>query len=95
MKLVIRTLCFQVFCVALFTLVYIVYKNDFVRDPSYTRNKTTVPELLDCFFLAVTVQAGVGYSDLIPNTNISKTILIIQQFIMISANVFTLYIFTL
>ena len=95
MKLVIKTVTFQVFCVLLFTLVYIAYKNDFVRDPSFTPNKTPIPDLLDCFFLATTVQAGVGYSDLIPTTTISKILLIIQQFIMISANVFTLYIFTL
>lgn len=95
MKLVIKTFAFQVFCVILFTLIYIAFKNDFVRDPTFTKNKTTVPELLDCFFLATTVQAGVGYSDLIPNSDTSKIILILQQFIMISANLFTLYIFTL
>jgi len=94
MRVVIKTVAFQFLCVLLFGLVYLSFKNHFVRDTNYTTDKKKDPELLDCLFLATTVQAGVGYSDLYPITDTAKIILIIQQFIMISTNVFLLYIFT-
>jgi hypothetical protein len=95
MKLVIRTVIFQFVCVIFFGLIYLSFKNHFLRDPAYTTNRKSDPELLDCLFLSTTIQAGVGYSDLYPITDASKIIMIIQQFIMISTNVFLLYIFTL
>ena len=95
MRIVIKTVTFHLFCVLLFGLVYLLFKNDFIRDPNFTTNKKKEPEVLDCFFLATTVQAGVGYSDLYPITDIAKIIMMIQQFIMISTYVFLLYIFTL
>jgi len=95
MKLVIRTVSFQILCILLFTPIYISLKNHFVRDPNYTTDNKKDSELLDCLFLATTIQAGVGYSDLYPITYIAKFILIVQQLIMISTNVFLLYIFTL
>jgi hypothetical protein len=95
MKLVIRTVVFQFICVIFFGLIYLSFKNHFLRDPAYAVDKKSDPELLDCLFLATTIQAGVGYSDLYPTTDLSKIIMIIQQFIMISLNVFLLYIFTL
>jgi hypothetical protein len=81
--------------VLIFGLVYLSFKNHFRRDPAYTLDNKSDPELFDCLFLATTIQAGVGYSDLYPITDLSKIIMIIQQFIMISLNVFLLYIFTL
>jgi hypothetical protein len=95
MKIVIKTVSFHFLCILLFGLVYLSFKEGFVRDPAYTLDKKKEPEILDCLFLATTVQAGVGYSDLYPITDTAKVILIIQQFIMISTNVFLLYIFTL
>jgi hypothetical protein len=95
MKIVIRTVAFQILCVVLFGLLYILFKKHFVRDPTYTTDKKKEPELIDCLFLATTVQSGVGYSDLYPITHTSKILLIIQQFIMITTNVFLLYIFTI
>ena len=50
---------------------------------------------IDFFFLSTTIQAGVGYPDLIAITSLSKIILMIQQIIMITTNIFILYIFTL
>ena len=50
---------------------------------------------MDFFLLSTTIQAGVGISDLYPITFYSKIVMIIQQFLVISAHVFTLYIFTL
>jgi len=89
MKLVIRTVFFHFICILLFSLVYWVYRNDFKRADN------TYGEFIDYLFLSTTVQAGVGYSDLYPITDTSKLIMIFQQFIMISTNVFLLYLFTL
>ena len=94
MRIVIKTVLFQFLCVLLFGLVYLYFKSHFVRDPAYTTDKKIEAEILDCLFLSTTVQAGVGYSDLYPITDTAKVILIIQQFVMISTNVFLLYIFT-
>ena len=95
MRIVIKTVVFHFLCVVLFGLIYVSYKNHFVRDPAYTIDKKKEPELLDCLFLATTIQAGVGYSDLFPATDLAKIIMIIQQFVMISSNVFLLYILTI
>ena len=95
MRVVVKTVAFQFLCVILFGLIYLSYTNHFTRDTSYTIDKNKEPELIDCLFLATTIQAGVGYSDLYPITDVAKIIMIIQQFVMISTNVFLLYIFTI
>lgn len=95
MRIVIKTVLFQFLCVLFFGLLYLSFKEHFVRDPSFTPNGKKDAEILDCLFLATTIQCGVGYSDLYPITDAAKVILIIQQFVMISTNVFLLYIFTL
>ena len=94
MRIVVKTVAFQFLCVLLFGLIYVSFKANFVRNPKYTVDNNKEPELLDCLFLATTIQAGVGYSDLYPITDFAKIIMIIQQFVMISTNVFLLYIFT-
>lgn len=89
MRVVVKYLMYNIICIFLFGLAYhYLGNNNFKRD-----DKLPV-EWLDCLFLSTTVQAGVGYSDLTPSTDLSKMILIFQQFLMISANVFILYIFT-
>jgi hypothetical protein len=95
MRIVIKTVVFQFLCVLLFGLVYLSIKEHFIRDVNFTIDQKKDPEILDCLFLATTIQAGVGYSDLYPITSASKIIMIIQQFVMISTNVFLLYFFTL
>jgi hypothetical protein len=89
MKLVIRTVFFHFMCILIFSLVYWVYRDDFKRDDK------NPGDFIDYLFLSTTVQAGVGYSDLYPISHTSKLIMIFQQFIMISTNVFLLYLFTL
>ena len=89
MKLVIRTVFFHFMCILLFSLIYWLYKANFKRDDKKPG------KVIDYLFLSTTIQAGVGYSDLYPITDTSKLIIIFQQFIMISTNVFLLYLFTL
>ena len=94
MKIVIRTFIFHLLSIVLFGLVYFFFESHFVRDKIYTVNKNNRPEVIDCLFLATTIQCGVGYSDLYPITSLAKMILIMQQFTMISTNILLLYVLT-
>jgi hypothetical protein len=93
MKLVIKTVLFNFICIFIFGLIYWFLTDQFVRGESFSKNNSSVPELIDHLFLSTTLQAGVGFSDLYPTTNFTKSLVILQQFIMISINVFMIYIF--
>ena len=93
MKLVIRGAAFNILCIIIFGLIYWNLKSHFTKDKDF--QKMIYGEPIDFFFLSTTIQAGVGYQDLTAVTNLSKFILMIQQFIMITSNLFLLYIFTL
>lgn len=90
MRLVIKALFYNICCITIFGLLY-----DYLGDKHFKRDDKKPVERIDCLFLSTTVQAGVGYSDLTPITDLAKMILIFQQFLMISSNVFILYIFSL
>ena len=89
MRLVLKTLFFHLVCISIFGIIYWNLAEHFSLVINNTR-----PELIDFVFLSTTVQAGVGLSDLNPLTSLSKFLLIVQQFIMISTNVFLFYFFT-
>ena len=93
MKLVIRAAAFNILCIIIFGSIYWICKKHFTKDKTLQKMIYGVP--LDFFFLSTTIQAGVGYQDLTAITNLSKIILIIQQIVMITSNIFLLYIFTL
>jgi hypothetical protein len=88
MKLAIRTVSFHLLCIVVFSFLYYIYQEDF-------DGKGDEKKLMDFILLSTTVQAGVGITDLYPATFYSKLIIIIQQMVMITTNIFTIYIFTL
>ena len=90
MKLLIKNIVFRIFCILIFTFIYWYYS----RDHFINSNKIT-PHFIDCVFLSTTVEAGVGYSSVYPVTTFGKIIMIIQQILMITNNLVTLYIFTI
>jgi hypothetical protein len=92
MKLVIRAAVFNILCIIIFGLIYLSLKTHFTKDE--TAQKIIYGEPIDFFFLSTTVQAGVGYQDLTAFTNVSKFVLMIQQFGMITSNILLLYVFT-
>lgn len=49
--------------------------------------------LIDCFGLSITIQSSVGITNVIPITNTSKIVMMIQQMLLIMIYVFTVYIF--
>ena len=89
MKLVIRTVVFHIMCILFFALFYYYFKDHF--NVKLSKEITT----LDYLYLSTTIQAGVGMSDMYPVSFYGKSIMIIQQILMIMTNVFTLYIFNL
>jgi len=89
MKIVIRTVVFHFFCILFFAVFYYYFKEHYQRKLSEETNR------LDCLLLSTTIQAGVGISDIYPISFYGKIIMIIQQLLMITTHVFTLYIFNL
>lgn len=91
MKLVLRTIIFHFICILIFAVVYYNLAESFADTSPTHDNKT----FLDYILLSVTIQAGVGFAFLDPVTVYAKLAIILQQIIMISTNVLTIYIFTL
>lgn len=89
MKIVIRTVIFHFLCIIIFALSYFYFKEHL---SSNIKDEFTV---MECLFLSTTIQAGVGLTDIHPTAFHTQIIMMIQQFIMIMTNVFTVYIFTL
>lgn len=89
MKQLVRSVVYKICSIIIFSAIYWLYSNHFLN------NNNKIPNFIDCLFLSVTVEAGVGYTDLNPITNVSKVILMLQQFLMITSNIFLLYIFTI
>jgi len=91
MKLAIRTVLFQFTCIIFFALIYY-----FFRDYLKSKSKNDSPfSLIDCFFLSVTIQAGVGITDIFPISYHTQVVMMIQQLVMLTSSIFTIYFFTL
>jgi len=88
MKLVLKTFLFHAMCILFFSIVYRTEKKSF-------DNLNENSNFIDFLSLSTTIQAGVWYSKIYPNNDWVKTLMIIQQLLMISTNIFTIYIFTL
>ena len=91
MKNVLRILFLHLLCIFIFTFVYYHLKEDF-RDVNVHNKKKTV---IDYITLSVTIQSGVGLTYLEPTSPHSKIAVLIQQLLLISNHVLTLYVFTI
>ena len=89
MKNAIRTIVFHLTCIIIFAFIYFSFKSEF----DSTNNNNI--EILDFLLLSTTIQAGVGISGITPKTFITKITMILQQLIMISTHIFTIYFFTI
>jgi len=86
MKIFIRTLVFHFVCIIMFSLLYLnVMIDDDNREIKY----------IDCLMLSTTIQSGVGLTNISLSNSLGKMILILQQLVLISTHVFTIYIFTI
>lgn len=93
MKQVLQTFLFQLTCIIVFGSLYWIFKDDFSLN--FSNEKKNDLRILDCFFTSVTVQAGVGYSILNPDTNRAVLLLMIQQLLMVFSNILMLYLFSI
>ena len=94
MKIVFRTLIFHFACIVIFTLLYMAFADDY-NEKNEGDGNVTNNTFVDCLLLSTTIQAGVGVSNMYPSNSIGKIILILQQLIMISGNLFALYFIVL
>jgi hypothetical protein len=90
MKLAIRTVCFHFLCILIFGIIYYNIQYQFQHKDDQKRES-----ILDFILLSTTIQAGVGFTDIYPITNLSKITMLLQQIMMIMTHVFTLYFFIL
>jgi len=93
MRQVFHTFLFQLTSIIIFGSLYWIFKDDFTLNVE--NEKKNDLRILDCFFTSVTVQAGVGYSILNPNTNRAVILLMIQQLVMVFSNILILYLFSM
>jgi hypothetical protein len=92
MKIVVRSVLSHIIFIFLFSLIYFLFKEGFVSDINTKNNKI---EYLDTLLLSASIESGTGFSVISPVSNTCKFIIIIQEFIMVSVYVLTLYHFTL
>ena len=98
MKRVVKTLAIHLFCIIFFAFFYYYFSTHFDNDDKqnkyYNRKTSNLEALIDFFLFSTTIQAGVGISDIIPISVYGKMLMIMQQLIMISISVITIYVFT-
>ena len=70
----------------IFFVVYLLLAGHFV-----TSDKQK-PEVVDILTLSVTLQTAVGYTNLIPVTNVGKLIVLVQQIFLIFGNLIILHL---
>lgn len=89
MKIVIRTLVFHYLCILFFAFFYMSIHEEFAN-----MEKTKLG-MVDFLLFSTTLQAGIGDSHVYPVSNLSKIWMIVQQILMISTHVVSIYFFTL
>jgi hypothetical protein len=98
MKRVAKTLAIHVFCIILFSYLYYTYSihfdNSHKKKFKYHNPDSKLEQITDFLLFGTTIQAGVGISDILPISTYGKMLMIIQQLLMMSINVITIYVFT-
>ena len=108
MKRVVKTLAIHFFFIIVFTFIYYYFSNHFEKNTLSKSNNNNnnngqkkyksdsgLELIIDFFLFSTTIQAGVGLSELYPISIQSKIMMILQQLIMISIHVITIYVFTI
>ena len=94
---VVKTLTIHLLCIIFFSFFYYYFSIHFDDSKQHKYNRessSNVESIIDFFLFSTTIQAGVGISDIIPISLYGKMLMIMQQIIMISINVITIYVFT-
>lgn len=95
MKEAIKVIIFHFICIIIFAFLYYIFKGSFnAENSSESTNSIKYENFTDFLLLSTTIQASVGISGIYPINDIGKTLMIIQQIIMMSTHVFMIYFFT-
>jgi heme A synthase len=93
MRRVVKTLAIHLFCIIFFAFFYYYFSTHFINNKRYNY-KSNIDTIIDFFLFSTTIQAGVGISEVLPISSYGKLLMILQQLIMISISVLTIYSFT-
>jgi len=102
MKEIFGALLLNFISICIFCTIYFYLKDDFIYNISekfsnlkLNSNFNEKVKLIDIIMYTTSIQAGVGLTNIMPNTFQSKFFTIIQQYLMISSNLIILYFFAL
>jgi len=90
MKVIFVPVILNLCLIVIFGLIYWTFRDQFNNDN--TNRTLKIGSVIDCFYMSVTIQAGVGYQGLSPITNFSKFLLMAQQLCMITSNIIIVYL---
>lgn len=90
MKVIFVPVLLNLLLIVIFGLIYCRFSNQFNNDNTNRTQK--VGTIIDCFYMSITIQAGVGYQGLTPITNLAKLLLMSQQLCMITSNIIVVYL---
>jgi len=98
MRRVLQTLAIHVLCIIFFAFFYYYFSIHFDNNKqnkfnNYNR-ESKIDSIIDFLLFSTTIQAGVGISDILPISIYGKLFMILQQLILISISVITIYFFT-
>ena len=86
-------LLFQIFVIISFSLLYLSLKNQFRTDEHNPQSTMQSISFYDCLLLSSTIQAGVGIYTIQPQTDATKLIVTIQQWVTILTGLYVLLTF--
>ena len=93
-----KTLSIHFFCIIFFAFFYYYFSLHFYNNKQnkvkHYNCESKLDSIIDFFLFSTTIQAGVGISEILPISVYGKIFMIIQQLIMISISVITIYVFT-
>jgi hypothetical protein len=95
MRIVVKTVIVHLFCIIFFAFSYRYFAIHFDNKKNkYQNYESKIESIVDFFLFSTTIQAGVGVSNILPISIYGKMLMILQQLIMISIGVITIYVFT-
>ena len=96
MRIVIKTVIVHLLCIIFFAFSYRYFAIHFDKNKKnkFQNFESKIESIVDFFLFSTTIQAGVGVSDILPISIYGKMLMILQQLIMISINLITIYVFT-
>ena len=95
MKQVFASIIFNFIIIIIFSIIYIYLKDEFIYNVSDKLKTNNRIQIIDLIMYTTTIQSGVGLTNIMPNSVLSKLVTMTQQYIMIGSYLFILYFFIL